>query len=115
MSQPTLFDDLNAAFAQGVESAERCQDAAESRGWDAEGAASFIVAYLAEHGPTAGEVLVTEASKRFTPHDARAFGGVFLRLSRRGRIRKCGSVLRRKGHGTSGGNVWTLVIASEAA
>src|SRR5689334_1442392 len=102
MSTPSLFD----AYEEGTAAAERCGDAAERRGWDAEGATNFVLDYLRRHGPTAGEVLVDEASKKYEPHDGRAFGAIFMRLSKAGLIVKCGFAPRRKGHGTSGGNVW---------
>ena len=74
-----------------------------------EKACVFIVAYLLSHGPTAGEDL-TDACKRsgIVPHDDRAFGPVYMRLSRDGLIEKAGYVPRRKGHGTGGGSVWQL-------
>lgn len=107
---PSLFDALEA----GITSAEACSDAAARRGWDAEGAAEFVLAYLRTHGPTAGEVLVDKASERYAPHDGRAFGSVFLRLKRRGLIETCGFVRRAKGHG-SPGLVWQLASRSEGA
>lgn len=72
-------------------------------------AARFVVSYLRVHGATAGEDL-TDACKRvgIVPHDDRAFGPVYMRLSRAGLIEKAGYVPRRKGHGTSGGSVWKL-------
>lgn len=77
----------------------------------AEAAEDFVVDYLRRHGPTPGEVVTNAAkSSGLVPHDDRAFGPVYMRLSRRGLIRKAGQVVRTKGHGTSGGNVWTLVI-----
>lgn len=112
MKPLTLFDD---AFEEGARAAEACADAAGRRGWDADAAAQFILAYLRENGPTAGEVLVTEASRDNPPHDGRAFGAVFLKLSRRGAIVKCGHTVRRKGHNGAGGLIWKLADAQEAA
>lgn len=74
-----------------------------------EAAAGFIWGYLLAHGQATSEQLVDVAiAAGFVPHDARAFGPVFLRLSRQGRIRKVGTAPRAKGHGCSGGNVWDL-------
>jgi hypothetical protein len=98
-------------MAEGQTAAQQCQEAAESRGWDSEAAGDFILAWLSRHGPTSGEVLVSEASKIHTPHDGRAFGAVFLRLSKRRLIEKCGHALRAKGRGTSGANIWRLVAS----
>lgn len=68
-----------------------------------------VLMYLKEHGPTAGEDL-TDACHRagIVPHSDKAFGNVYLRLSRRGLIQKCGTVARKRGHMTAGGNVWGL-------
>jgi hypothetical protein len=111
-TQLTLpFDDTpDAASAReaGRLGAEQCEQAAESRGWDSSAAADFVLAYLAAHGPTPGEVLVTEASRDNAPHDGRAFGSVFARLAKSRRIVKAGSAPRAKGHGCAGGIVWAL-------
>ena len=74
----------------------------------------FVMVYLQQHGDTPGET-ITDACKLagIVPHDDRAFGAVFIRLSKRGIIRKVGTCLRRKGHATSGGNVWGLVERGE--
>lgn len=70
-------------------------------------AAAFIVAYLRQHGPTSGE-LVTDAAKAagIVPHDDRAFGSVYMRLSRAGQIVNAGYARRTKGHGTGGATIW---------
>ncbi len=75
-----------------------------------EAAQLFIYGYLRQHGPTPGETL-TDACKYhgIIPHDDRAFGGIYLTMARRGIIHKVGTCVRRKGHATSGGNVWGLV------
>ena len=73
-------------------------------------AEGFVLHYLAEHGPTPGELvnLACKQSGIAPPHDDRAFGSVYMRLSKRGRIVKVGSVKRRRGHNTEGGIVWAL-------
>jgi hypothetical protein len=78
-----------------------------------ERAQSFVLAFLASHGPTAGE-LVTLACKAagLTPHDDRAFGPVYMALARAGRIVRVGNCRRERGHGTSGGNVWAVTEAA---
>lgn len=70
-------------------------------------AADFIVAYLRENGPCSGETL-TDACKAagIIPHNDKAFGGVYMALSIRGKIRKAGFCQRRKGHATAGGTIW---------
>ncbi len=114
-TQRSLFDEppepppLPVALAEGRAQASLCEEAAERRGWDSHAAGDFILAWLKINGPTAGEVLVTEASRDNPPHDGRAFGPVFMRLKRAGLIEQCGVVLRAKGHGCSGGRIWRLV------
>jgi hypothetical protein len=117
-TQLTLFDpdepdpppppDPAAARAAGEAAADACAANAARRGWDARAAGEFILAWLRRHGPTAGEVLVTEASRVHRPHDGRAFGAVIAGLSRRKLIEVCGHAPRAKGHGTAGGLVWKL-------
>lgn len=71
-------------------------------------AETFIVRFLAQQGPTSGELL-TNACKAagIVPHDDRAFGPVYMRLARRGVIVKVGVSVRVKGHLTAGANVWS--------
>lgn len=107
---PPLARELARAREKGEAEAERCEAAAERKGWDPAAAGEFILAWLRKNGPTAGEVLVTEASKTNAPHDGRAFGAVFQRLARRGLIEKCGTAQRTKGNGTAGGLVWRLKV-----
>lgn len=72
-------------------------------------AGEFITNYLREHGETSGEDL-TDACKQagIVPHDDRAFGPVYHRLARTNVIEKCGTCIRKRGHGTSGGHIWRL-------
>jgi hypothetical protein len=72
-------------------------------------AAAFIVAYLRVNGAASSET-ITYACKEsgLIPHDDRAFGPVYMRLSRQKVIAKQGHCVRRRGHGTSGGNIWGL-------
>lgn len=107
--QPTFFATFDKAALTGQAVAAACEANAERQGWDSERAGAFILDWLRVHGPTAGEVLVSEASKGNQPHDARCFGAVFLRLSRKGLIEKCWYTQRTKGHGTSGGIRWALL------
>lgn len=101
----------SAARAEGEAIAERTTQKAERA--DAsfgELAGEFIEQYLrAREYPVSSEV-ITNACKRagITPADDRAFGGVYLRLSRRGVIEFVGHCTRVKGHGTSGGRLWKL-------
>ena len=76
-------------------------------------AREFITNYLKEHGETSGEDL-TDACKAagIAPHDDRAFGPVYFRLARTNVIEKCGTCIRKRGHGTSGGSIWRLKAGS---
>ena len=98
---------------RGHRLAKACLQAAQIRAdFDSEGAGRFILGHLRAYGPKSGEDL-TEAAKvhGYRPHDDRAFGGVFGRLSRKAQIRKVpgAECARRKGHGTAGGIVWEAV------
>lgn len=75
-----------------------------------ERAQAFVLDYLKKHGPTPGEDLTLHCKHAgIVPGDDRAFGSVYMTLARRGLIVKVGSVRRERGHGTAGGNVWSLV------
>jgi len=120
MKQPTLFDIGNASDAYGdpitsstpreigERQAEICAAKAEDDGWDKDAATAFILHYLTVHGPTSGEILVEQASKRYPAHDARAYGSIFGKLSKAGTIIVAGYAKRQKGHGTGGANIWQL-------
>lgn len=106
-----LSIDFNQARAEGERLADLCADKAEKvSDFDTEGAGRFIVSQLVRNGDMSGEAL-TNAAKEcgFRPHDDRAFGSVFQRLSKKGQIRTVGYCLRTKGRGTAGGRIWGLV------
>ena len=73
-------------------------------------AQAFVLKHLGLHGATSSEDL-TDACKAsgIAPKDDRAFGSVYMLLSRQGLIEPVGFCDRRKGRGTSGGRVWRLV------
>lgn len=74
-------------------------------------ASAAIVAHLARHGQASGEELVTACrAAGICPGDDRAFGSVFGRLKRDGRIVAMGTCVRTKGHGTAGGTIYRLGI-----
>lgn len=86
-----------------AEKAERVAD------FDAEAAGKCIVNLLRERGSMSGEALTDMAmAQGHRPHDQRAFGPIYARLARAGKIRCVGFCLRGKGHGTSGGRLWDL-------
>ncbi len=96
-----------AARDQAMEQVEQRAEADEP-GFS-ERAKAFVLAYLRGHGPTPGEGITDAAIKAgIVPEDLRAFGPVYMALSRTGKIVKAGMVARHRGHGTSGGNVWGL-------
>ena len=76
-------------------------------------ASAFILAHLAANGAMSGEALADACkSAGIRPPqgmDDRAFGPVYQRLAQANQIRVCGSTVRRRGHGTSGGRVWERV------
>lgn len=101
-----LFDaarERDAALRQVVAAAERSDVMFLER------AKKFVLFYLGRCGEASSEE-ITDAAKAsgILPPDDRAFGPVYLSLSRRGLIVKAGFCLRKKGHLTSGGNLWRL-------
>lgn len=71
---------------------------------------AHVLQYLRDHGESSSED-ITDSCKKvgIVPHDDRAFGSVFAHLAKKDSIRSVGFCLRRKGHGTSGGRIWSLV------
>lgn len=103
------FDDALAARDRAM---ARVEAKAESyRPSFADDAARFVLAYLRKYGPTSSETL-TEACELagIRAHDARAMGPVIMRLARAGAIVKAGHCQRKRGHGTSGGIIWSIAI-----
>lgn len=72
-------------------------------------ARAFVLSELGRRGPLSGEVL-TDCCKLagIIPHSDRAFGAVYMSLSKRGLIVKCGYGPRRKGHACAGAITWCL-------
>ena len=112
--QPTLFGQGSDAYGSpltpretGHAKAEACAEKAEQGGWDREAAASFVLAYLREHGDSHGEAIVRAAMERHPAHKAKAYGAVLGALARQGLIRRVGYAPRANGHG-SPGIVWGL-------
>jgi len=71
--------------------------------------AADLILRLLESGPMSGEDLSLACKQAgIMAHDDRAYGVPIMKLARRGLIEKCGTVRRKRGHGTSGGNVWKL-------
>src|SRR5215471_1470228 len=107
MNQPSLdFTTVNRlrdrAMQQVGQHAEDYEPGFGSRAAD-------LILRLLESGPMSGEDLSLACKHAgVKPHDDRAFGPVYMVLARRGFIEKVGIVQRRRGHGTSGGNVWKL-------
>jgi len=69
----------------------------------------FVADYLRKHGETPGED-ITDAmwAAGIQAHDRRAMGPVLMQLLRDGIIEKCGTCVRKRGHGTGGGSVYRL-------
>jgi aryl-alcohol dehydrogenase-like predicted oxidoreductase len=71
-------------------------------------ASAFVLAHLRRHGPTSGETL-TDACKAagIVPATSdKAFGAIFAKLARDGRIYRKGWTQRAKAHGTGGATIW---------
>lgn len=104
---------LEDALAAGDGAMQACTDKAVALGFSTDAAKSFVLNWLAEYGPTPGEDMVEAAGKTgrrdLAAHDMRAWGGVFASLS--GRRIEClrSDLPRRRGHGTSGGKLWSLL------
>jgi hypothetical protein len=98
---------LDSALAQRDEAMSRV--AANAGEGFVEAAAAHILKRLAEWGEMSGEHLTTTCKAQgIIPHDDRAFGPVYLRLARQGKIKPVGTCTRVRGHGTSGGRIWAL-------
>lgn len=71
-------------------------------------AKEFVIKFL-QNGPASGED-ITDACKAagIRPRNDKAFGAVYMSLAKGGRIVKAGTSQRRKGHATTGGNIWAL-------
>lgn len=95
----------------GESAATACAEKAELvTGFDLVGARARVLELLAVRGPTSGEDLVDELKRQgFRGHDDRCFGPVFSMLARHSKIRCVGFCARRRGHGTAGGRIWTIV------
>ncbi len=94
--------------AAGQAAAEACAAKAErTTSFDADRARAAVLEVLADGQARSGEQLVDHCQRLgIVPHDARAFGAVFLKLKRMGQIEEAGFVARTKGHGTAGGRLW---------
>lgn len=76
--------------------------------WFMRHAKEFVLGYLRDNETASGED-ITDACRAagISPHNDKAFGAVYVTLSRAGQIEKAGSCERRKGRG-SGGILWRL-------
>ncbi len=109
--QETLIPQESDAIKVGMSRAEGCTRNADRAGFDSTGAADHILSVLRHKGDCSGEELVMQARDAgFVPHDDRAFGSVFAGLKRKGLIATVGNCTRRRGHGTSGGRIWSAIV-----
>lgn len=73
-----------------------------------ERAKAFVLTHL-ERGPASGEDITDAGLKAgIVPSEKRAWGAVYRVLSLAKLIRVVGDCKRRKGHSSSGGNIWAL-------
>lgn len=102
---------LQQAFEQRDEAMQLVEQRAENEpSWDLSAVSLFVIDYLRANGPASSED-ITDAAKKMghVPHDDRAFGSVYYRLRRAGRITPVmANRHRRKGHATCGGYIWGL-------
>jgi len=109
MTQLTInFDSAQSARDDAIARVD--QRAEREDTWDTHAVGEWIVAYLRRHGPCGSEVLTMRAKAAgHVPHDDRAFGSVYMRLAREGRIEKEGlQGPRSRGHAACGGYVWRV-------
>lgn len=107
----TMFPQESDAIKVGMARADGCARNANRAGFDTVGAADYILSTLRREGDQSGEQLVMQARNAgFVPHDDRAFGSLFASLKRKGLIAVVGSCNRRRGHGTSGGRIWSAIV-----
>lgn len=115
MSEPRQLDlfaprpPLAEALAARDEAVARVEASAEEAcpGF-ADRAREFVLARLAA-GPASTEDLTDACVEAgIVPHDLRAMGPVIMKLARDRLIVKAGACVRRRGHGTAGGNIWRL-------
>lgn len=98
-----------AAAKAGQAAAAACTAKAAAAGFDTASARAAVLELLADGRARSGEEIVDHCLRLgLVPHDQRAFGAVFGKLSRDGRIEAVGFAERRKGHGTSGAKVWRV-------
>lgn len=102
--QGWLFDDARRKRDEGMDRVEK--NAGETF---AEQAAWFVEDFLEHHPPTSCEIIVNACKRAgIKPHNDHAFGPVFLRLFKQGRIMKAGMTKRFKGHCAPGANIWSI-------
>lgn len=107
MKQAALFDTINPTMER-----DRILDQVAAKAGEdfCERASAFVLAYLVNHPSGCHGEEITDACKAagIRPDDDRAFGPVYMQLSRAGAIVKVGYAPRKKGHSTGGGNLWAL-------
>lgn len=82
----------------------------EINSFDPKAAAAEAYRILKENGPMSGEDVTIACKKAgHVPKDDRAFGGVYFGLSKSGKIIRIDEAKRKRGHGTSGANIWGAV------
>lgn len=106
----TYPSDMDLFTQPTIEEARKMRDEALARA-SAEfvrKAKDFVIKFL-QNGPASGED-ITDACKAagIRPRNDKAFGAVYMSLSRSGTIVKAGHAQRRKGHASDGGNIWKL-------
>lgn len=108
-----LFDASVAARQRDRAMAQVAQHAEDHAPDFAALAAAEVLVQLRRGPLTSEELTLACKAAGIVPHDDRAFGPVYMRLSKAGQITRVGTASRLRGHGTSGGSIWALTEAQQ--
>jgi hypothetical protein len=99
---------LQQARALGAEGMRRAEESASRTEPQFRSRAEALIVEKLRRGPASGEAITDFVRSVLPMKDGRALGGAYLSMAHRGLIEQVGNCPRKKGHGTSGGKVWSL-------